>query len=362
MSALLSRATWFKTDRSLWLAGLGLTLISAAAMASATATEAPELARRHLVWIVLGILSAVLTARINYRRWLDLAVPAYVASVIALIVVLAAGAVRLGATRWLSVFGVSVQPSEVAKLTSILMLARYLSGQPRPLPRRALLVSLGLIALPAGLVFIQPDLGSASIFGAIWLGMVWVAGMSRRSLLMLVGAALVALPIGWHGLKDYQRDRLLVFMNPNADPLGAGYTILQSMIAIGSGQLWGRGWLAGPQNRLSFLPEHHSDFIFAVIGEEGGFLGCVAVIGLFGWLLNRVVRIGLSTADPQGQLLATGIFCWVAYQAAVNLGMVIGMLPVVGVPLPWISYGGSSMVTLWLALGLLQSIARTDAQ
>ncbi len=349
-------------DRELLMAAAILAVMSAMVMASAAATARPGLAFRHDVWILIGVVVSIAVGLTNYRQWGEVATIAYGLSVVALALVLVAGTMRLGATRWLSLFGLSIQPSEVAKLTTAWLLARYLAGQPTPLPSRVMWRSLGIVAPPALLVFLQPDLGTASVFGAIWLGMVWVAGASRRSLTALIGGLLALLPIGWHVLKDYQRTRLLMFLNPHADPLGAGFSIIQSTIAIGSGQLFGRGWFAGPQNRLSFLPEHHSDFIFAVIGEEWGFLGSVGVICIFGWVLMRAARIALETSDPQGRLLATGIFSWLAYQTFVNLGMVMGVLPVVGVPLPLVSYGGSSMVTIWAALGLLQSVHRMDRQ
>ena len=349
--------TW---DRGLFLSAALLSLFSGMAMASAAATVYAGLAFRHVTWIVIGMLVSLGVARTNYRRWMDAAALAYGVSLGALALVLVAGTVRLGATRWLSVLGLSIQPSELAKLTTTWLLARALAGCPTPLPSRVLWLSLVLVGPPALLILIQPDLGSASILVAIWLGMVWVAGVSRRMFAGLSGCLLTIMPIGWHLLKDYQRDRLLAFVNPHADPLGAGYTIIQSTIAIGSGRLWGRGWFAGTQNQLSFLPERHSDFIFSVIGEEWGFLGSLAVVVTFGVLLVRASRIALHASEPQGRLLAAGIFSWIAYQAFVNMGMVMGLLPVVGVPLPLVSYGGSSMVTVWVALGLLQSIRRTD--
>ena len=347
-------------DRGFFLAGLLLVLISGMTMVSASAKLNPSLAVRHAAWIVVGVLVSLWVGRTNYRRWTDVAGIVYSMSLFALALVPVAGAVRLGATRWLSIFGLSVQPSEMMKLATICLLARYLSGQPNPLPARALWISLAFTGPPALLVFLQPDLGSASIFAVIWLGMVWAAGMSPRLLAGLASSWLALFPIGWHLLKDYQRDRLLVFINPNADPLGAGYTIIQSTIAIGSGRLWGRGWLAGTQNQLNFLPERHSDFVFSVIGEEWGFLGAVLVVMLFGTLLSRAIHIALDSSDPQGRLLIAGVVSWLGYQAFVNMGMVMGLLPVVGVPLPLISYGGSSMVTLWVALGLLQSVYRSD--
>ncbi len=348
-------------DWGLFIAAASLALISGVAMASAASTVNPRLALRHVIWTGIGVGAFLVVGRLDYRRWSTAINLGYALSLVALVLVHVAGAVRLGATRWLSVFGLSLQPSELAKLTTTWLLARYLAGQPTPLPGRVMLTSLALVGAPALLIFVQPDLGSATIFAAIWLGMIWAGGASRRTLLSIGAVLLTALPIGWSLLKDYQRDRLMVFINPHVDPLGAGFSIIQSTIAIGSGQLLGKGWFAGTQNQLSFLPERHSDFIFSVIGEEWGFVGCLAIVVLFSVLLSRAARIALHATDPQGTLVATGIFSWIAYQAFVNMGMVMGLLPVVGVPLPLVSYGGSSMVTLWVALGLLQSIYRADA-
>ena len=349
-----------KWDARFFAAAASLAMASGITMMSAGSTVSPTLALRHGVWIAIGVLASLVVARTHYRQWTEFAGITYGLSLLALLLVPVAGAMRLGATRWLSIFGFSVQPSELAKLTTVWLLARYLAGQPTPLPSRSLWCSLLLTGPPALLIFLQPDLGSASILVAIWFGIVWVAGISRRMLLGLISSFLAILPFAWHLLKDYQRDRLMAFINPHADPLGTGYTIIQSTIAIGSGRLVGRGWFAGTQNQLSFLPERHSDFIFSVIGEEWGFVGCLAVIALFTVLLIRIAQIALRTSDPQGRLLAAGIFSWVGYQAFVNMGMVMGLLPVVGVPLPLVSYGGSSMVTLWVALGLLQSVHRAS--
>lgn len=354
---LLSAKKW---DFKILSASAVLVIVSGIAMASAAVTVSPMLAFRHWTWSLLGFAAMVLVARTNYLRWMDISPVLYAVSLAALVLVELAGAVRLGAERWLSVFGFSIQPSELAKLSTVLMLARYLAGQDNPLPPRAFWFSLVMVGFPLFLIFVQPDLGSASILGAIWLGMILGAGVSRRSLAVLALFASVALPFGWHLLKGYQKDRLLVFINPQADPLGAGYTIIQSAIAIGSGKFFGRGWFSGTQNQLSFLPERHSDFIFSVIGEEWGFLGCLVVMVLFAFLFARILTLAQRFSEPQGRLCLIGIFSWLAYQAIVNMGMVMGLLPVVGVPLPLVSYGGSSMITIWVALGLVQSIYRHE--
>lgn len=357
----MTNLRWGVGDGRLFAAAIGLVLVSMMAIVSAVGQETPGLAVRHGLWALAGILAAGGLAQVNARRWMDLAWLVYGLGVLALLLVEVAGATRLGAQRWLSVGGFSLQPSELAKLGTLWLLAHWLGQAPPPLPARIVWGSLAIAAFPAGLVFLQPDLGSATIFGAIWLGMVWVAGASARWMAVFWGAAFACLPLGWQVLKAYQRERLMVFLNPHIDPLGAGYTIIQSMIAIGSGQWWGRGWFAGTQNRLSFLPEHHSDFIFAVVGEEGGLVGGCAVISLFLVLLWRLARLAHQAIQPQARLFAVGVFCWIGYQAVVNMGMVMGLLPVVGVPLPLVSYGGTSMLMLWVTLGLVQSAHRTEA-
>lgn len=352
-----SLRTW---DWQLLGCALGLTVVSVVTITSASATLNPALAWRQLVWALVGIGACAAVARMPISRWTETAGVMYGLGLVLLGLVFVAGTTRLGATRWLSFFGLSLQPTELAKLGTVWLLARYFTGQPAPLPTRAVLTSLAIAGLPALLIFRQPDLGSASILAAIWLAMAWVSGLSKRHAAVLGVGSLALLPLAWHVLKPYQRDRLLAFVNPHADPLGAGYTVIQSQIAIGSGQWFGRGWFAGTQNQLNFLPERHSDFLFSVVGEEWGFLGCLVVVGAFVLLLARVLDVALRTGSPHGRLFAVGLFAWLGYQAFVNLGMVGGLLPVVGVPLPLMSYGGTSMVALWIGLGTVLSIERAE--
>ncbi len=351
---------WHRGDWDFTLlaaAGL-LSVISLVALSSAAATLNPSLVWRQAVWVGVGIGVGCAVALVPYPRWCDLAPVVYALIVSLLAAVLLAGTVKLGATRWLTVIGFSLQPSECAKLATALMLARSLANRPRPLSWRALAGSAALAGLPALLIFLQPDLGSSSILLAMWLGTVWVAGIAPKHLLALGGAAAALAPIGWHGLKEFQRMRLLAFINPHADPLGAGYTIIQSQIAIGSGGFWGRGWMSGTQSQLNFLPERHADFLFSVIGEEWGWWGAVLVVACTGCLVWRALAIALRNSEAHGRLLATALASWLGYQAVINIGMVMGVVPVVGVPLPLVSYGGSAMVMTWTAIGLLQSIRR----
>ena len=328
---------------------------------SASLQRGSEFMVRQFWWVVLGAVVCWATARIDYHRWLEAAYFAYGLALALLAAIPWVGRTTMGASRWIDIAGVSVQPSELAKLATILVLARRLAvaeGLGTRLAWPRIFGALVIAAAPALLIFKEPDLGSATVVLALAVGMLWVAGMSRRQLLALAAIALVLLPAGWHALKPYQRARLLVFTNPNVDPLGAGYTIIQSKIAIGSGGLLGKGWLAGTQNQLNFLPERHTDFIFSVIGEEWGFAGALVVIGLFAWFIWRGCDIARRQQDRFGRLLATGVVVALGYQTVVNIGMVSGMLPVVGVPLPFVSYGGSSMVTMFLAVGLLESVRR----
>ena len=347
-----------RSDRALWLAAGGLSLISLVGLRSASMAVDPSLLGKQAAWAAAGAIASVAIARVRYSRWIDVGVLLMPVAVGLLLLVLLAGTEKLGAARWLTVFGISLQPSEFVKLTTACCLARFLGGRRMPVSLADAALAALIAGLPAVLVFMQPDLGSSSVVAAMWCGAVVAAGLSGRALLVGAGSLLAASPVVWHLLKDYQRQRLLTFIDPYRDPLGAGYTIIQSIIAIGSGRWLGKGWMAGTQNQLQFLPERHSDFLFAVIGEEWGFLGAVATVALFGLLLWRMLAAALGTSDAQGRLLAVAAASWLGYQAVVNMGMVMGLLPVVGVPLPFIGYGGSSMVSVWVAVGLVQSVRR----
>ena len=331
------------------------------ALYSASHQRGTELVLRQVCWIALGCLVCLAVAHSDYHRWLDAAYVLYAVALVLMVGLRFVGRTTMGAARWIDIGGFSLQPSEVAKLATVLILARTLGrGDARRtgLSWPQLAGALALAGLPALMVFKEPDLGSATVIGAIVVGVLWAAGATRRQCLTLAAAVVVAVPLGWHLLHDYQRARLVVFINPNADPLGAGYTIIQSKIAIGSGGWMGKGWLSGTQNQLNFLPERHTDFIFSVIGEEWGFLGSLFVVGLLATLVWQGLAIAAQQQDRVGRLIATGIAVGLGYQAAVNVGMVSGILPVVGVPLPFISYGGSSMITAFLGIGLLESVRR----
>ena len=306
----------------------------------------------------IGFLLAVLLVAVDYHRWLEWAYLLYGLNILLLVLVLGIGEVRGGAQRWLTVGGLTIQPSEFAKVTAILALARFLGSQrekERPL-WRVLLGTAALLGVPMALILKEPNLGTASIFAAIGAAMLAAWGVPVRFFLIGLGAGAVLIPLGWEHLADYQRSRLMVFLNPNLDPLGAGYTVIQSRIAIGSGGWWGKGWLAGTQNQLNFLPERHTDFIFSVIGEEWGLLGTTLCLGLFALLFHRGYRMAAQTRDPYGRLLIVGLVTLLATHTIVNTAMAMGLAPVVGLPLPLISYGGSWLVTCLAALGMILSV------
>jgi rod shape determining protein RodA len=314
-------------------------------------------AQRHAVRCALGLGVLIAMALVPFRIWLSLAIPAYLAALALLIAVPVLGTEALGAKRWLAVGRYSIQPSELMKLALILMLARIYAGSPVATRSRPLTVALplALMALPIALTLKQPDLGTAILFAGLGLGMMFLAGVS---LWYFVGGAAViglALPYVSSHLHDYQRRRLEIFLDPTSDPLGAGYHITQAKIALGAGGLTGQGYLQGSQNQLDFVPEKMTDFIFAMIGEEWGFQGTCVVLALYATLITLLFIAAFANRQPAARLVIAGAALSLSIYVVINVAMVTGLLPVVGVPLPLISYGGTAMLTLMAALGLALS-------
>jgi len=281
----------------------------------------------------------------------------FMAGIVLLILVLIMGEIGKGAQRWLDVGILRFQPSEIMKLAVPMMAAWYLHERPLPPTlRESMFVILVIALLPAVLIARQPDLGTALLIAASGILVILLAGMSIRVILGLGVLALTAAPALWFSMHDYQRQRVLTFLNPESDPLGAGYHIIQSKIAIGSGGVFGKGWLNGTQAQLEFLPERSTDFIFAVIGEEFGLLGLATLLTLYLLIVARGLYVAGQAQDTFGRLLAGSISLTFFVYVFVNTGMVTGLLPVVGVPLPLVSYGGTSMVTLMAGFGMLMSI------
>ncbi len=315
------------------------------------------LVTRQLIWFFFGICLIILILTIDYQKIIDLSFFLYGLNLILLIIVLFIGSRKLGAQRWLEFGGFGFQPSEFIKITFILALASYLGHRKDSIESRSNIFTPVILMLPAFfLIAAQPDLGTALMLLPILISMLFIAGINIKSIILFLSAGFLSMPLSWQLLKDYQKKRLLVFMNSNLDPLGAGYTIIQSKIAIGSGQLFGKGWLSGTQSQLNFLPERHTDFIFSVAGEEWGFIGSVILILLYFIVIYRGIRIIEQTRDFYGKTIAAGIVSLFSFQIIVNIGMTIGLLPVVGLTLPFISYGGSSLISSMIAIGILLNI------
>jgi rod shape determining protein RodA len=311
-------------------------------------------ADRHALRFVLALGLLIVIALTPLRWWLTLAVPTYALALLLLLLVPLLGTEALGARRWLSVAGVSFQPAELMKVALVLVLARYyqwLAPQFVSRPHWVLLPVL-LIALPVILTLRQPDLGTAVLFAAVGLALMFLAGVN---VLYFAGSAVVGglvAPLIWNRLHDYQRRRIEIFLDPEKDPLGAGYHITQSKIALGSGGVSGKGFLQGTQGQLNFLPEKHTDFIFTTLAEEWGFTGAIGVLGLYVLLFALVLAMALRCRNQFGRLVGAGAGAIIFLYAFINVAMVTGLVPVVGVPLPLISYGGTSMTTIMVALGI----------
>lgn len=349
---------------ALLICALGLVSIYSASYQKETGFWG-SLCQRQMLWVLIGLALFFFFSNFNYRRLWDATYALYILATLLLFLVFMLGVVHLGAQRWLKFGWFNFQPSEAAKLVIVIFLARYYSAksvrdfslQVRRMGLvRSLILPFCLIIVPVGLIIEQPDLGSGVIVMLIFFAMLYLAGVRLRYIILLLILAAFTLPLFWHFLKDYQRDRLLVFLNPNIDPLGAGYTVIQSKIAIGSGGFLGKGWLAGTQSQLRFLPEAHTDFIFATFAEEWGFLGNCVLLGLYYLLTREAIRIAYRTSDNFGKNLSLGISCMLIIQAAINIAMNLGLAPVVGVPLFLMSYGGSSVVMTFIALGILANV------
>ncbi len=302
----------------------------------------------------LGVM--LLVAQVPPHKWYQYSPVVFFSGVLLLVVVLLVGHTGKGATRWLSLGLFRFQPSELLKLGVPMMLAWFLHDKVSPPSVRVIMIALVILLLPVLVTAKEPDLGTAIMIFVSGSTVLVLAGMSW----WLIGGALgmmgVSMPILWHMMHHYQKERVLIFLNPERDPLGAGYHIIQSKIAIGSGGLFGKGWLQGTQSHLQFLPEHATDFIFAVCGEELGLIGVVCLLLLFAWIVGRCIYLSLQAKDTYSRLLSASVAMMFFFSMFVNIGMVTGILPVVGIPLPLISYGGTSMVTLMAGFGLIMSI------
>jgi rod shape determining protein RodA len=335
---------------------LALAAVGMATLYAATWQGNPNLFYRQGVFWLFGFALMLSLCFIPTRMIALTAWPGYLLALIALALVPLVGEVQMGARRWLNLGIVNLQPSEMMKWALMLMLAFWFAS--REANRlSALAAAVAFAALPAALIIIQPDLGTTLVLLFAASAMIMAAGLPWKWFFAAVVAALASLPLLWSNMHDYQKSRVLSFLDPQSDPLGAGYHVIQSSIAIGSGGLFGQGFLQGSQARLHFLPEQHTDFIFAVLAEEGGLFASAILLALYGIMLLRILFIAHSAHSRFASLLCIGIATIFMLYVFVNIGMVSGMLPVVGVPLPFISYGGSALVTMLVALGLVLRVS-----
>ena len=360
----VDRRLFQNVDWLLLITAFGLVVISTVTLASLHVGRAGgSVVFRQVLWFAIGLVVMVFLASIDTRRLVRAAPALYVIGLFGLASVFLLGRTVSGARRWVVLGPLSVQPSELFKVCFLLMMVWALTSRwAQPVGKTTLIMMLPMVAVPVVLIIKQPDLGTALLLVPVLVILLIGAGTRLKLLGGLALASLSALPLAWFTLKEYQRERILVFLDPFRDPLGSAYNVIQAKIAIGSGQLLGKGVAGATQSRLSFLPERHTDFIFAVFAEMWGFVGCLVLLLCYVLLLLRGFDIAATAREPVGRLVALGATSLLAAQVLINVGMVTGLLPVVGIPLPLMSYGGSSMVASFMTLGLLLSVRMRQFQ
>ncbi len=351
----LKKTDWFLTGVVLLLSGVGLLTIY-----KIGSPESFIFFKRQLIFLGFGLLLMFLISFSDYRIFKNhssVLIALYLVSLFALGLVLFSPEIR-GSSSWFKIGSLSIEPIEFAKIVIILLLAKFFSLRHIELYRIRHMVASGIyISLPAAMVLLQPDFGSVLVLGGIWLGIVFLAGIGLRHFIILMLLGLIFFGISWFGiLEEYQKERVLNFLNPEQDPYGGGYHISQSLIAVGSGGILGRAPGASTQAGLKFLPDKHTDFIFATFAEQRGVVGVLFLLILFGVLFWRIIKIALLSSNNFSRLFASGIAVMIFIQLIINIGMNIGILPITGLTLPFVSYGGSSLVSTFIGMGILQSI------
>lgn len=341
----------------LYLVGVG-NLYSASGTRVESGLAFNSFYQRQVIWGLCGLVCMLLAMMFDYRQLRNLAWPFFLLTIFLLLLVPIVGKTVYGAKRWISLGFMSLQPSELAKLSVLVLAARLLARDSRPLGWKDFFSVFFVCLLPCALIITQPDLGTTMLLLLILAGMILFHGLKgyvlKTCLLAVPGVGAFMWFVGMH---DYQRQRILTFLDPTTDPRGTGYHIIQSRIAIGSGELWGKGFKEGTQSQLRFLPERHSDFAVAVFGEEWGFVGCVALVTLFCLFLLSIFSTAVQAKDRFGSMLVVGVFFYFFWQILINMGMVIGIMPVVGIPLPFISYGGSATLVNFTLLGIVLNVS-----
>ena len=350
---------WRNFDITLLALVTILTIGGIAAIRSAT-FESPTLANlpfTQIRWALIGLLVVFITAAIDYRYWRSFIIPLYVVVLIMLLAVEAIGDVLFGSKRSIALGPISIQPSEMAKIGAILWTAHFISiNRERIKDFKWVLISLTFSGVPAGLVLAEPNLGTAIMIIVVWFAVIFAAGIQWKHIGIFVGAGIIGAPILWFIMQDYQRERVIRFINPDVDT-SAQYNITQALISIGSGGIFGQGYNHASQVNLRFLKVRHTDFIFASLSSEFGFIGSATIVLLISLIIIRILWIGQHTRDPFGALICYGMAAMLFYQSFFNMGMNMNLLPVGGLPLPFVSYGGSALVAFFFAIGLVESVA-----
>ncbi len=355
---LLLHMNWALFIFSVLLFGVGIiNLYSAGGVLREFGMVVTPFYQQQLVWGAAGLTVMIGTQLFDYRHLKSLAVPAYLVAVALLLMVLLFGEVNSGARRWLNLGLFNAQPSELAKIAILLMGAKILSRGKSPLNWLKLLEAGSICILPVLLILLQPDLGTALNILLLLGGMFLFRGIKLKVLAVLVIVLPLCLPLGWQFMHEYQKERVRTFIDPQRDRKGSGWNIIQSQIAIGSGQMWGKGYLQGTQDKLLFLPENHTDFALAVFGEEWGFAGCTALTAMFCLFLLSICTTVRDAKDRFGSYIAAGAFFYFFWQILINMGMVLGIMPVVGIPLPFISYGGSATLVNSFMIGMVLNVS-----
>jgi rod shape determining protein RodA len=355
---LLKDRVWAHFDLPTFALVVLLVAVGLVMIASTTLHSGENLVQRQAIWLVAGLVLMAIVVAVDYRTWASLAYLIYGGSVVALAYLLAFGRDIAGARSWLEIGPLNFQPAEMAKIATALAMSAFLASRSGTnLGARNLIVLSLLVAAPGVLILLQPDMGTLFPFAPLLGTMALLGGIRARTLVILGVTAMLAIPFAWgYVLKDYQKERVQTFFDPERDPHGAGYQVLQSKIALGSGGLWGKGPFSGTQGQLHFLPAQHTDFIFSVLGEEGGFAASASVLLLYFLLLRRCFTAADSSRDLLGVYVCMGVGTLLATQILFNIGVAAGLLPTAGIALPLMSYGGSSLVSTLIALGLIMNV------
>ena len=339
---------------------LVLAMIGCLLVYSATFFNEPGLGtfKRQMMWVVIGLILAIIIMMIDYHILFDIAPILYGIGIVLLLYLLVWGRLTANVRSWIHIGGFQFQPSEFMKVFTALMLARFFDSNDRAyLDFRSFMIAMGIIGLPVGLIIIQPDFGTAASFFPLIAVAMFFGGIRPRVWVAMILAAVIALPLGWaFFLKPYQKERVMIFLNPERDPLGSGYQVTQAKIAIGSGGIHGKGFRHGTQGKFGFVPEHHTDFIFSVLGEEWGFVGVIVVLGLYLYLVFQALTFAKHARDRGGTFLVICLTMFFVFHVLINVSMQIGILPTTGIPLPLISYGGSSTMMFFIAIGLIANV------